>query len=181
VCLAAPGPVAGMALVLAYNAAPPGLGASLLAALLFHLRTFVYDTPAILVLAYVLRTLPYALLVLWPALRALPPAYLEAAALDGHGPWGQIRRVAIPLTLPVAAAAWGVSFVLALGELPTANLVYPPGTTPLSVVVWSLLHTGVESHLAGVGLILMATIASAGLAVACALAGLGGWRVESGE
>jgi iron(III) transport system permease protein len=172
-CLAAPGPVAGMALVLAYNAAPPGPGASAFTTLAFHVRTFIYDTPGILVLAYVLRTLPYALLVLWPALRALPPAYLEAAALDGHGPWGQVRRVAIPLTLPAAGAAWGVSFVLALGELPTANLVYPPGTTPLSVVVWGLLHTGVESHLAGVGVILLATIAAAGLLVACALATLG--------
>ena len=74
-----------------------------------------------------LRTLPYALLVLWPAVRSLPPEYLEAAALEGYGPWGQARRVAIPLTRGAIAAAWGVSFALALGELPAANLVGAAG------------------------------------------------------
>jgi iron(III) transport system permease protein len=172
IALAAPGPVAGMALVLAYNAPIPEPDASSLVKLITNARAFIYDTPAVLIVAYVLRTLPYALLVLWPALRAIPDAYLESAALDGYGPWGQIRRIAIPLTLPAALAAWGVSFVLALGELPASNLVYPPGTTPLSVVVWGLLHTGVESHLAGVGLIMLATVALAGLLATWALARL---------
>ena len=139
VTLAAPGPVAGMALMVAYFPWPR-----------------VYDSPLMVVLAYVLRTLPYAVLLLWPSIRTLPPAYLESAAIEGYGPWGRIRRVALPLTLGPIAASWGVAFALSLGELPAANLVVPPGTTLLSVRVWELLHTGVESHLAGVGLITLA-------------------------
>ena len=168
--LATPGPIAGMALVLAYNAAPPGPDASILARAIFQLRVAIYDTPAILVLAYVLRTLPYALLVLWPALRSLPEVYLEAATLEGYGPWGRTRRIALPMTRRPLLAAWGVAFVLALGELPAANLVCPPGTTPISVVIWGLLHTGVESHLAGVGLLMLAAVLPAG---AIAAVGLG--------
>ena len=144
--LAAPGPVAGMALVRAYRSLP-----------------VVYDSPAVLVLAALLRTLPYALLVLWPAVRAIPPVYLEAAALDGCDPRQQIQWVALPLTKAAVVAAWGVVFVLGLGELPATNLVCPPGTTPIAVVVWSLLHTGVESHLAGVALVMLLAIAAAGL------------------
>ena len=53
--LATPGPVAGMAMVLAYRDVP-GL----------------YGTPPILALTYVMRTWPYALLILWPAVRAVP-------------------------------------------------------------------------------------------------------------
>lgn len=156
--LATPGPLAGMALVLAYRDLP-----------------VIYDTPAILTLAYALRTLPYALLVLWPALRTLSDAHLDAAALDGHGLWGQVRTVALPLTLAPLAAAWGVSFVLALGELPAALVVEPPSLTPLLTVrVWSLLHTGVESHLAGVGLVLLGVVGAAGLATAWVL----GWFVR---
>jgi iron(III) transport system permease protein len=153
--LAAPGPVAGMALVRAYRSLP-----------------VVYDSPGILVMAAVLRTLPYALLVLWPAVRAIPPAYLEAAALDGCDTPAQVRRVALPLTRAAAVAAWGVAFVLALGELPATNLVCPPGTTPIAVVVWSLLHTGVESHLAGVALVMLAAIATSGLVTVGMLARL---------
>lgn len=140
--LATPGPVAGMALVRAYNAIP-----------------IVYDTPVIIVLALVLRTLPYALLVLWPSVRACPPDLLDAAALDGYGPAGQIWRVALPSTRGAVVAAWGVGFVLAVGELPASNLVAPPGTMPMAVDIWSLMHTGVESHLAGVALVMLAAIA----------------------
>lgn len=150
--LATPGPVAGMALVLAYRDFP-----------------LVYDTPAIVLLGHMLRTLPFALLVVWPAVHALPDAFLEAARVDGLSRWQVIRRVGLPLTAGASLAAWGVAFVLALGELPVTNLVYPPGVTLLSVVVWGLLHTGVESHLAGVGLILMSIHGAIGLVVAVGL------------
>lgn len=150
--LAAPGPVAGMALVFAYRSVP-----------------IVYDTAAKLVLAGVLRTFPYALLILWPAVRAIPGEYLDAAAIDGFGAWGVIRRVAVRMTLGAIIAAWGVAFVLALGELPASNLLTPPGLTPLSVVIWGMLHSGVESRLAGIVLIMLAAVAAAGTLAALAL------------
>ena len=153
--LAAPGPVAGMALVFAYRDVPR-----------------VYDSAAIVVLAGVLRTFPYALLILWPAVRALPQEFLDAAAVDGLGPWGVIRRVALPLTRGALFGAWGVAFVLALGELPATNLVTPPGSTPLCVVIWGLLHTGVESHLAGVVLVMLGAVAIVGAPVVFAVSRL---------
>ena len=158
--LATPGPVVGMALVLAYIRIP-----------------VVCDSPLLIVLADVVRTLPFALLVLWPGLRTIPPAWLDAAAVDGYGTWAQIRRVAVPATRDPLLAAWGVSFALALGELPATNLVAPPGTMPLTVLIWSLLHSGVESQLAGVALIMLAAIAAAGTLAVWALGRLA--RVES--
>ena len=155
--LAAPGPVAGMALVFAYRAFPS-----------------VYDSALMVVLAGVLRTFPYALLILWPGLRSIPGAYFDAASVDGLGPWEQAGKVAFPLTRPAALAAWGVAFALGLGELPATNLVTPPGLTPLSVVIWGLLHTGVESHLAGVVLVMLAAVLAAGLGAAVALGRLSG-------
>jgi iron(III) transport system permease protein len=143
--LAVPGPVAGMALVVAYLPIP-----------------WVYDSPMRVVLAYMLRTLPYAVLVLWPAVRGLPKEYFEAATLEGYDDFGQARRVAIPLTLGAIAAAWGVTFALALGELPAANISAPPGIMLVSVRIWELLHRGVESHLAGMGLVMLAVVALAG-------------------
>lgn len=150
--LASPGPVAALALKLAYRMVP-----------------IVADTPALLVLAYGLRTLPYALLVLWPALRSIPQDHLDAAAVDGLGPWRRAWRVALPMSRGAIAAAWAVSFALAVGELPAAFFTYTPGRLPLIVVVWGLLHTGVESHLAGVGLILTAVAGTIGLAAAWTL------------
>jgi iron(III) transport system permease protein len=152
--LATPGPVVGMALVLASLSSP---------------TPRLLDSPLLVVVAGLIRTLPFALLVLWPALRTISPEWLDAAAVDGHGPWGQVRRVALPASRDALLAAWGVAFVLALGELPATNLVAPPGTTPLSTLIWGLLHSGVESHLAGVALVMLAAIAGAGLIASWAL------------
>ena len=150
--LATPGPVAGMALVFAYSAFTP-----------------IYDSAAMIVLAVVLRTFSYAFLILWPAIRAIPPEQFEAAAVDGLSPLRTIQRVAIPMTRTAILAAWGVAFVLALGELPATYLVAPPGLTPLSIVIWGMLHTGVESRLAGIVLIMMGVVAVAGGFAAYAL------------
>ncbi len=169
--LACPGPVAGLSLVMAFNAARPCLDESLFPWFIFWSRIAIYDRPIIVMLAFVVRTLPYAVLVLWPAARAVPNAHVEAARLDGYGSRGVVRRLGLPLTLGAALAAWGVSFVLSVGELPAMNLVEPPSHTMfVSKLVWSLLHTGVESHLAGVGLVLTAAIGGVGVVVGAGLA-----------
>lgn len=138
VTLAAPGPIVGLALKLA-----------------FLPIAAIHDTGLIVILAYTVRALPFAVLILGPALLGLAPEHLDAAAVDGYRGVRLIVRVAIPLSRPAIVAAWFGAFVIALGELPTSNLVLPAGATTLTSRVWMLLHTGVESHLAGVGLLLI--------------------------
>jgi iron(III) transport system permease protein len=153
--LAAPGPVAGMALVLGYRAWPA-----------------VYDSPVMIIMAETLRTLPYSLLLLWPFLRSFPQDYLDACALDGNGPWGQFFRVVLPMSRRPLLAAWAIAFAIGLGELPATNMAAPPGTQPMSVFIWGLLHTGVESHLSGVALIMLMVVATAGLFAAATVRSL---------
>ncbi len=162
VTLAAPGPVVGMALVLAYR----GVSA-------------VYDSSIMIILAETARSLPYAILLLWPFAWAFPQDYLDAAAIDGLGPPSRAWRVVLPLSAPPLAAAWVVCLVIGLGELAATNLATPPGTPPLSVMLWGLLHTGVESHLAGVALVILVVITLLGLAVAGLLGLFGGQGSKS--
>jgi ABC-type Fe3+ transport system permease subunit len=133
-----------MALELAYRWFPP-----------------IYDSPLIVIMAQSARTLPYGLLILWPSLRVIPGELLESALLDGHGSWGQLWHVAFPLSRRALVAAWCVAFVLGFGELPATNLLQPPGITTITFRIWTLLHTGVESHLAGVALVTLAVMAVA--------------------
>jgi iron(III) transport system permease protein len=151
--LAAPGPIAGMALVLAYHRFAP-----------------IADTPAIVVLAYVARTWPYALLLLWPVVRSLPPEDFEAAELDGYSPAGQVLHIALPLTLGAIGLAWGAALVLTLGELSAVYLVTPPGHTSLTLRIWDKLHIPPESSLAGFVLVTLGVIAICGGLVAWAVA-----------
>ena len=142
VALAVPGPVAGMAMLLAY-----------------HRIFWLYNSSAILILTFVVRTWTYALLVLWPAVRAVPQELLEAAELDGEGPLRRAWSVGLPLTRGAIALAWGVAFVVALGELPAAALIMPPGISTLTSRIWDLLHIGVESRLAGIALVTLGVFA----------------------
>ncbi|WP_169974224.1 ABC transporter permease [Tautonia rosea] len=143
--LAMPGPVAGMALKLAY----------------LHVPIF-YDTSLIVILGAMIRTVPFAVLVLWPAVRRVPLAVLESAEVDGWGPWQRVWRVAVPLSLRGIAGAWLVAFVLAMGELPITNLVTPAGMDSLTVFLWGQMHFGVDSRISGVGLVLLGLYAAVG-------------------
>ena len=159
VALATPGPIAGRALILAYRNWPT-----------------LYDSSAMVVIAQSFRALPYVLLVIWPFARSFPREYLESASLDGHGPWVQLFYVVLPLSLRALVAAWMVALALGLGELPATDQVCPPGIPPMSVFLWGLLHTGVDSHLAGVALVMLAVIGSAGLTAALALGRIRGMQ-----
>jgi iron(III) transport system permease protein len=139
--LATPGPVAGMALKLAYRWFPK-----------------IYDSPLIVIMAQALRTLPYAMLLLWPVVRTMPGELFESAALDGLRDLDQVWRVALPLSRRGLLTAWSVAFVLAFGELPATNLLQPPGIMTITFHIWTLLHVGVESRLAGVALVTLAVI-----------------------
>jgi iron(III) transport system permease protein len=162
--LATPGSVAGMALVLAYRD-----------------LAIVYDTPANLVLAQTARSLPYAILLLWPLLRSFPQEYLEAAELDGYGPLAQVFHVVLPLSMRSLVAAWATAFAICLGELPATNIAYAPGVEPMSVFIWGLLHSGVESHLAGVALFMLLVVAAAGLGAALLIWSLRGAMVVAAD
>ena len=150
ILLAAPGPVAGLSLVLGYRNVP-----------------IVYSTPIVLVFSNMLRTLPYALLILWPALRSVPEVHLETAQLEGLDEFSIVRLVAFPLTKGAAFAAFFVCFALALGELPSSSIIELPGAETIAKRVWQLLHTGVEARLSAMALVLITTVST------CAAIGLG--------
>jgi iron(III) transport system permease protein len=128
---------------------------------------WLYNSAGILVLADVARTWPYAFLILWPSLRAIPREALESAEIDGLSPWKQVTQVALPLTRGTTVFTLVGCFLLALGELPASGLVAPPGITTLPVLVWGALHIGVESRLAAIALLLLLGFLSGGAILLC--------------
>jgi ABC-type spermidine/putrescine transport system permease subunit II len=108
------------------------------------------------------RALPIATLIIWPALASIPQAQLDAAAIDGCGWWGRLLRIALPQRWPAVAAAWLIALAIAVGELAATVLVMPPqaGATALSIKVFQELHFGVEYRLAAICLVMVAGIAT---------------------
>ncbi len=73
--------------------------------LFFQLRDLsLLGTRAGLVLAYAAWSLPFAVLVLMGAFRALPRSLGEAARLDGASEWGVFFRVMLPCARPSVVA-----------------------------------------------------------------------------
>jgi ABC-type spermidine/putrescine transport system permease subunit II len=132
---------------------PPGSPLAALATL--------YDSNFAPWLVQTLRTLPIATLILWPALASIPQGMLDTAATDGTGWWGQLFRIAVPQRWPAIAAAWLISFTVAIGELAATILVMPPqrGATALSIQVFQLLHYGVDDRVAAICLVMVFAIA----------------------
>jgi ABC-type Fe3+ transport system permease subunit len=115
----------------------------------------VYDSPAILVLAQLCRALPFQTLLLIPFVQRVPTPWLDASALEAPPDLlNRLRLLGRPLA-PVLAAVVLIGFVFALQELDASSLVAPPGTPPLAVRLFTMLHYGLYPDVAAMGLLLM--------------------------
>jgi iron(III) transport system permease protein len=152
-CLTVPGPLLGVATIRLLNRPPD----SPLAAL-----AWLYDSNFAPWLVQMLRALPLATLIMWPAFASVPQVMLDTAATDGTGWWGRLLRIALPQRWPAAAAAWLVGFAVALGELAATILVMPPqrGATALSIQIFQLLHYGVDDRVAAICLVTVFAVAA---------------------
>ncbi|MGB9625529.1 MAG: ABC transporter permease [Phycisphaerae bacterium] len=142
--LAFPAPILGMGLIRIFNR--PGVPG------------WVYDSPLILVLVYTIRFLPVAVVLLIPAIRAVPRECELAAKVDGCGAVGTWWYLIWPLCLPAALVAMFAVFILAIGELPCSLLVTPPGYVTVGARFFSLIHYGLYPDAAALCLISMVAV-----------------------
>ncbi|MBI1322862.1 hypothetical protein GC170_06725 [bacterium] len=141
--LAVPGPVAGLAVLWLWMPVP-----------------VIYDSPFVIVMAILFRFLGIAVFLLWAAFCSIQEEIEEYACLNGLNGYERFRRIEWPIMAPTACVSALAMFALALGELPATNMTVPPGVEMMSVRLWSLMHTGMESHLAA--FVLLMTIVLSG-------------------
>lgn len=154
-----------MVLALLVAQLPPAI---VLAAPLFILerRAGLDDTYLGLIAADTTLTLPFAVIVLRPVLRAVPPELEEAALVDGCGLPGVLLRVVLPVMVPSLVATAGLSFLIGWGEfLFGLTLADGPDVQPVTV----LLNSFVGQHGTEWGA-LMATAMLISVPVVCVFA-----------
>jgi iron(III) transport system permease protein len=154
VLLAVPGPLIGLLLIWLLNRRE-------LAPLVWlYDRTLLAPWLALLV-----RTLPWATLILWFALRSIPVEIVESAAVDGAGRVRRLLLVGLPQRLAALAVAGLVACAVALGDLAATILVLPPGVETLSVRIFRFIHAAADDQVAGIclALLLMLSAISAGI------------------
>ncbi len=83
----------------------------------------------------------------------VPLSILDAAGLDGCGAFGKWRYVVAPFCWRAWVGAFGLAFLVYIGEAGAAMLVSAPGATPLSARILSVMHYGPGSYVAALCLL----------------------------
>jgi len=133
-----PSTVIGVGLIGLWNRAGP-LGA-------------FYGTAAMPVVGYLARFIPVATLAIAAAMRSVPVAHEEAAAVSGSGWFRTMTRIVLPQIRTGLLAAWTVSFILAFGEVGTTILVAPAGESTLPIRVYTMIANAPPGHVAALAL-----------------------------
>ncbi|BCB83150.1 ABC transporter permease [Phytohabitans suffuscus] len=134
----APGPLTGALERLGYlSHALPGvvIGLSLV---FFGINVAypLYQTTAMLALAYAALFLPLAVAAVAGAAAAAPPVLEDVARSLGRGPLTVLRTITVPLTLPGIGAGTMLVFLTCMKELPATLLLRPTGTDTLATELW---------------------------------------------
>ncbi|MCI0551396.1 MAG: iron ABC transporter permease [Anaerolineae bacterium] len=134
----------------------PGVVIALSLVLLVNrLLPFLYATPFVVVIAYVLRHMPQAVRASESALNQLSPSLEEAARTLGRTSFQTFAQVTLPLILPGLMAGGSLVFLTSLKELPATLLLRPAGFDTLAVRVWMWATEGFYSQAAPVALLLV--------------------------
>lgn len=103
---------------------------------------FLYQTLALLVLAYVMRFLPLAVGNARSTLDRAGGNVVGAARSLGAGPREAFRRVTLPLALPGILAGGALVFLEVMRELPATLLLRPTGFETLATYLWQVYEAG---------------------------------------
>lgn len=138
--LAFPGAVLGIALILSYARPPMRLGGTL----------------TILLIAYVIRTLPLSFTYIQAGMQQLGPEVEEAAHNLGAGWWRTMRRITVPLLKgPILSVAL-LNFVLLFRELEISVFLYTGLNDVAAVTLFNLASESLFGLMGALSVIILA-------------------------
>jgi len=100
---------------------------------------WLYASPGILIMGYVIQYAALPAGIIHAVLARLPSSLEHAAALSGAGWWRRVLLIVLPLSRRGLLAAWLVSYLFCLRDTSLAMLVYPPGGDTLPVRIYTLM------------------------------------------
>jgi iron(III) transport system permease protein len=128
--------------------------------LILAIRTPLYGTLAIILIAYIARFLPFATRAVSAMLLAINPELEQSARASGANWLQTMRHVLLPLLLPAIIAAWLMLFVIFIRELGATILLYGQGTETISVVLVILSEHG-STYVAALAIIQLVLLLAA--------------------
>ncbi|MEO2280026.1 ABC transporter permease [Pseudoalteromonas pernae] len=124
----------------------------------------LYQTLALLVIAYVLRFLPLAVGSVRTSTEHLDASLVKSARVLGASPKEAFVRITLPLTARGIVAGAALVFLESMRELEATLLLGPTGFETLSTYLWRVYEAGYFGRAAIPGLLLV-VISACGLAI----------------
>jgi len=121
-----PGSIIGIILILAFNSRP----------------LLLIGTPAIMILAFVIRRLPYTLRSSSAILRQISPSIEEAAISLGDSPVKSFFKTTAIVMMPGVISGAVLSWITIINELNAAVILFNVRTQTMPVVIYNELHRG---------------------------------------
>jgi len=115
-------------------------------------------TASIIVLALVIRRLPFGMRNASSTLYNVPNSIEEASISLGVPPFPTFLRVVLPMMIPAVAAAAVLTWTTSVAELSASILVYSGGRETLTIQVFRLLDSGLMAYASAYGLVLVLLI-----------------------
>ena len=140
--LALSGTVIGIGLVLSFNSGWLSLT----------------GTAAIIVLAYVIRRLPFGIRNASSTLYNVPNTIEEASISLGVPPFRSFLQAVLPLMIPSIAAAAVIVWTTTVAELSASVVVYSGGRETLPIQIFRLIDSGLTAQASAYGLVLVSLI-----------------------
>jgi len=123
----------------------------------------IYGTVWILIVAFVIRYLPYGMRYSYAGMLQIHHELEEAAGVAGATPMVTLRRIIAPLLAPSVLSGWLFIFLLAARVLSLPILLSGPDSQVVAVAMFDLWTNGQGTELAALGLVwtaVMTAIAS---------------------
>jgi iron(III) transport system permease protein len=139
-----------------FPSALPGIAVAL-ALVFFGARAgFLYGSLALLLVAYLIRFMPYSLASTSASLDAVSPRLEEAARSLGRSPFRATTSVVLPLARSGILAGAALVCLSTVKELPATLLLRPIGFDTLATEIWAGTAVGAYSTVAPSALLLVA-------------------------
>ncbi|MEK6676156.1 MAG: ABC transporter permease subunit [Planctomycetota bacterium] len=137
---AVPASLVGVAMIYGYN---------------HSATTWVYDSVAIVVLAYVAKFGWISVVAARVAMSRIDPGILEQASLDGASKSATLRHIVQPAIWPTLVCGAWVFITLAISDVAATSLVRVPSFTPIAHILIEKFHRLEDQMLISLSLTLM--------------------------
>lgn len=118
----------------------------------------IYATLWIMLMAYVIKFLPYGMRYNATSMVQIHKELEESAAMSGASWLMTFRRVVLPLLKPGLVAGWIYIIVVSVRELSSSILLYSPGNEVISIMIWEFWQNGQYVELSAFGVMMITAL-----------------------